>query len=243
MLGEARNFAIAQAKGEFLAFLDSDDLWGSDKLLKQIPLFGDPEVALVYSDCESFNERGERKRYGLKRKFLKGSCFSQLFSDYHLVLSSVIIRAYTLKKYKIKFKINYTMIEEADVFLRLAYYKKVDHCPEVLASWRVHGKSLTWTKFHLLADETELMINDFCKMWPDIDLIYPSEFISRRIWVVRQRVIGLWIEGRGVMARACLVGSKERLPIRIWALYPITFLNASRWVPILYRFFGTVVSP
>jgi glycosyltransferase involved in cell wall biosynthesis len=47
----ARNTAIGQAKGEFLAFLDSDDTWLPDHLASQMELFDrDPALDLVYSN-------------------------------------------------------------------------------------------------------------------------------------------------------------------------------------------------
>lgn len=48
----ARNTAIAEARGEFLAFLDSDDTWLPDHLALQMQLFKeDPALDLVYSNC------------------------------------------------------------------------------------------------------------------------------------------------------------------------------------------------
>jgi glycosyltransferase involved in cell wall biosynthesis len=48
----ARNTAIASARGEFLAFLDSDDSWLADHLARQIELFeNDATLGLVYSDA------------------------------------------------------------------------------------------------------------------------------------------------------------------------------------------------
>ena len=46
----ARNTAIRRARGEFLAFLDSDDIWLPDHLSSQMKLFTeDPNVRLVYA--------------------------------------------------------------------------------------------------------------------------------------------------------------------------------------------------
>ena len=48
--GVARVNGIRAARGEFLAFCDSDDVWSFDKLEKQMALFA-PDTALVYTDA------------------------------------------------------------------------------------------------------------------------------------------------------------------------------------------------
>lgn len=48
----ARNNAIRHARGEFLAFLDSDDSWLPDHLTNQMSLFGaDPSLGLTYANA------------------------------------------------------------------------------------------------------------------------------------------------------------------------------------------------
>lgn len=47
-LRETYNTALAEAKGMFIAVLEGDDYWSSDKLSKQLPLFDNPEIDLVW---------------------------------------------------------------------------------------------------------------------------------------------------------------------------------------------------
>lgn len=56
----SRNNAIKYAKGEWIAFLDSDDIWITDKLEKQINLIEqNPDVVLVYTASSFITANGE----------------------------------------------------------------------------------------------------------------------------------------------------------------------------------------
>lgn len=55
----ARNMAIQKAKGRYIAFVDSDDLWVPEKLEKQLQFMKEKQAAFCYSDCEIINELGE----------------------------------------------------------------------------------------------------------------------------------------------------------------------------------------
>ena len=49
-LYKARNLAIEKSKGDFIAFLDTDDLWSKEKLKLQMLYFNNPEVGVVFSN-------------------------------------------------------------------------------------------------------------------------------------------------------------------------------------------------
>lgn len=55
-----RSTGLEHTKGQFIAFLDSDDCWLPNKLEEQVPLFALPQVAIVYSNYEKISEEGRR---------------------------------------------------------------------------------------------------------------------------------------------------------------------------------------
>lgn len=55
-----RNIGVQAARGRFIAFLDSDDLWFPQKLEQQLALFKDNRTAIVYSNYEKMDEKGLR---------------------------------------------------------------------------------------------------------------------------------------------------------------------------------------
>ena len=59
--GVARNNSIKEAKGRYIAFLDSDDMWMPTKLEKQIQFMEEKGCALSYTSYLTCNERGKVK--------------------------------------------------------------------------------------------------------------------------------------------------------------------------------------
>ncbi|AWM13675.1 glycosyl transferase [Flavobacterium sediminis] len=56
--GVARNFAIQQAQGNYIAFLDADDLWKPEKLEKQLQFMEEEHLPMTFSFYEQIDEEG-----------------------------------------------------------------------------------------------------------------------------------------------------------------------------------------
>jgi len=203
-IGAARTKALELSSGSIIAFIDQDDIWISDKLEKQIPLFDDPTVGLVFSDAILFNEEGKSNRLYSKRPYYTGYCFSYLLSDYFLSIQTVLIRRSVLDTQQEWFDPRFSMIEEADLFRRISYKSKLDMVNEPLAKWRVHSGSLTFSKPHLFLEETSLMLNKYRKIFPEF-----NQQFSKKIQILEREVninyaLSCLNSGNRYRARSCL---------------------------------------
>ncbi len=166
-LGAARNCAIEQARGEFIAFLDCDDRWSAKKLERQIPLFRDSQIGIVYSDAVVFNQDGDRSRFYDRMPSSTGECFRQLLKEYFLCMPTVMIRRTALDEVGEWFDPRFEISEEADLFIRLARRWSLAMVKEPLAEYRVHAQSSTWSRGHLVAEEAELLLSKLKSATPD----------------------------------------------------------------------------
>lgn len=123
----ARNRGIELAKGEYIAFLDSDDLWEPSKIEKQIRCFQRKDVALVGCRCRIGNNQVEKHRVS---KGMVEVSFSQLLYHNYFNTPSVIIRARILKN--MKFDINQMYSEDYRLWLLIAHSHKCVYLDEDL---------------------------------------------------------------------------------------------------------------
>lgn len=143
-LAGARNTGIKQASGEFLVFLDSDDLILPHKLKLQSDfLQNNPEFGLVYSYSDWFIDDDPNKRFRANFPVYNGYQLPQLFFGNYIHVNAVMVRRSVLLQFG-NFNPSLRELEDWDLWLRLSLNNVHFHCiPEVLSLVRVRKGSMT----------------------------------------------------------------------------------------------------
>ena len=181
-LGEARNLALEKAQGEIIAFLDCDDYWVPEKLEKQVPLFKNKEIGLVYSNFYRLNMANGRKSVAFRSSNLPvGNVFRKFLIKYPLNMQVVMIR-----KVNDFFDAQLHVSEEYDYFMRILFKKKADYIHQPLAVYRYHEKMDSKRKGHLYAEEADYLLKKYENIIPNFRVDYPREInhmvLKRHYW-------------------------------------------------------------
>ena len=87
--GISRNYAIENSKGEFIAFIDSDDYWHEDKLLKQINFMIKNKIDFCHTSYYVVNDKNNILSLRKSRNF---DDYKKLLSSCDVGLSTVMLR-------------------------------------------------------------------------------------------------------------------------------------------------------
>jgi len=174
-LGAARNKALEQCSGEYIAFLDCDDLWLPDKLLMQIPLFENNKIGIVISNVLYFssNRRG-KKLYSLRKPPI-GKVFKKLLENYYIAMPTVIIREESLHSLDFWFDPQFNLIEDFDFFTRICYEWELGYVDSVQAKYRIHENSFTFIQRNNFSVEYKTLINKYNKIIPEFTHLYKKQ--------------------------------------------------------------------
>ena len=127
----ARNLGINEAKGEFLSFLDSDDLWERNKLEKQIDFFDKNKEAKVCYTDEIWVRKGKRVNQMKKHAKYSGNIFEKSLPLCIISASSITIKKDVFARVGL-FDESLIVCEDYDLWLRISNEYPVYFIPEKL---------------------------------------------------------------------------------------------------------------
>ncbi len=142
----ARNAGLKIAKGEFIAFQDSDDLWTKDKLKSQLAAFADPEVVAEYANAEYIDEGGKRSGRPLLKpgRARFGDVFDEMISKTKQPLPAItmVVRASALKKIG-GFNERMVLATDTECWIRLAAIGHFAYTDKILGFVRRGGDNIS----------------------------------------------------------------------------------------------------
>jgi glycosyltransferase involved in cell wall biosynthesis len=143
--GMARNNSIKHAKGRFIAFCDSDDLWKPNKLEKQLKFIKDNGYKFIFCQSEIIDENN--KIIGFNKRRSKVSFRSTTIINY-IGTSGVL---YDTNDIGIFYMKDIRKRQDWVLWLDILFTTKYAYClQEPLSSWRKNKNSLSAKKGNLL---------------------------------------------------------------------------------------------
>jgi glycosyltransferase involved in cell wall biosynthesis len=144
--GVARNYAINRAKGKYVAFLDSDDLWKPEKLHRQISFLNDKKLPFTFSFYDCIDEQGKKLNRRIETP-LELTYRQLFFCNYVGNLTGIYDTEYFGK-----IPIN-SIRKRQDWMMWLTILKKLRKAhvvPESLAFYRIRKESISASKIDLI---------------------------------------------------------------------------------------------
>ena len=236
-LATTLNRALALARGEFIARMDSDDVSMPRRFEMQVrALREDPELVLLGAEVDFINDSGDRfcvRRHALdhveiRRRLLTGDG-GALTHPAVVYRSSAVERIGGYDEWMVT-------SQDVDFFLRLSEVGRVANLPDVLLLWRHHPESTTFTRDYTWAEMRRHCVGKTIdrigverylqELFPPMKLGYPQNDLDRARCAT--------VQGRYGIAASMYFRSLQKSGQRLHAMQGLSeavflYINTSLW--------------
>lgn len=150
----ARNLGAERAAGDWLAFLDQDDIWLPERPQTVVPYLGD-SADLVYTDADMIDAKGEVKRarihtrYGAGGRQPKTSVSDCIYADVYVMPGITTVRKEMFMQIG-GFDECLSGYEDDDFFVRSVQAGRIGYVPVSTLKWRFYDSN--YSRGHRMVD-------------------------------------------------------------------------------------------
>lgn len=148
------NEGLARSRGDYFAYLGSDDLWLEGFLEARVSLLQSrPRAVLAYGHCYLIDEQNRIVDSTNKwANYADGDAREMLLQTTAPMSPTVLYRRDVLERHGWNEK---ARLEDYDLYLRLSVEGEFAFDPQVLSAWRLHGRNTSWNQTMMLEEQLE----------------------------------------------------------------------------------------